>query len=84
MTCHVCFKSCFWLFVIIEHNLGILTRFVLNLSVVAVAFIFFLITKKPVVIGRIMDSRYSSRKSSYILSCRKEYWVISRVSFSVY
>ena len=36
-NCHVYFKCCFWLFVFIEHNLGVLSRFVLNLSVVAEA-----------------------------------------------
>ena len=37
MTCHVHFKCCFWSFVIIEHNLGVMGIFVLNLFVVAEA-----------------------------------------------
>ena len=37
MTCHVFFKCYFQLFVIIEQKLGVLSRFVLNLIVVAEA-----------------------------------------------
>ena len=37
VTCHVYFKCFFLLFMIIEHNLGVLSRFVLNWFVVAEA-----------------------------------------------
>ena len=30
MTCHDYFKSCFWLLVIIEHNMRVFSRFVIN------------------------------------------------------